>query len=570
MLNTQKLLYILPDVAYIAELLPTKKPHAFSIHAFRQINGTFLDDNEFISEHVFKLFAKLDENESYTLVLPDFLFTNTIVNVEETSDAKIKQYLRTTLLPQLTLDSKTHLIETFVLTELKGSARVQLSAIEHSVLAPIRVGAHAAKVSIISISPLSWAIKSIVSLEPAITVLQIGNTLHSALQYIGVDQTMQTTVAETEVIAETIKTLKGAEPNIQTIYLLTNDLVEKRLAELLSGTIPLQQLSTLSDDAEKMPSYVRQIIESSMRTFSIEDYPVPKFSLAPATEAEIASYKAQLAAVPKGETMPAEDLPKPTKQAELPEPNQKQLESSTETSAVTEAPTVEEVENDDMPESVTESKIEPKKEMLPELEINISQFTPNKEPDKTDVESSNMPETETKPIIKNKQTAAPMLKMVFITIAAFAVTVAVGIGVGLLFLKFSGNSQPETSPVVVVEEPVATPEPTITPAEEASPAAAINTKQLKVLVVNATTKAGYAGTIKTQLTKADFADVSAGNAKGTYDEEGTFVLLSDAYKGNAELIDLVESATDLTVSELENKDTEDPAGAYDIVLVLAE
>ncbi len=567
MLNTQKLLYILPDVAYIAELLPTKKPHSFTVQTFRQINGTFLNDNEFIPEHVFKLFSKLEEGETYTLVLPDFLFTNTIVTVDETSDVKIKQHLKTKLLPELTLDTKTHLIETFVLTELKGSARVQLSAIEHSVLAPIRVGAHSAKVTIASVSPISWAIKSIVSLEPSITVLQIGNTLHSALQYIGVDQTMQTTVDDTEVIAETIKTLKGAEPSIQTIYLLTNDLVEKRLAELLSNTLPLQQLSSLSDDAEKMPSYVRQIIESSMRTFSITDYPVPKFVLAPASESEIKEYKEQLAAVPQGEVMPNDDLPKPTKQAEpeVAEAKKEIVEEKVEE--------VKEVEKETVVVEEPEVIAEPEEEKpAPAVvkDVNISQFTPSKEPDKTVAEEENMTETAAKPIIKNKQTAAPMLKMVFITIAAFAVTVAIGIGVGLLFLKFTGNSQTDTSPVVVVEEPAATPEPEATPDPEASPAASIDVETFKLHVVNATTKAGYAGTIKSLLTDADFVEISAGNAKGEYDEPGTYLLPSADYMNNAELMKLVEAATELTIVELDDKDTEDPAESYDAVLVLAE
>src|SRR3990167_3214113 len=566
MLNTQKLLYILPDVAYIAELLPTKKPHAFSIQSFRQINGTFLDENEFIPEHVFKLFNKLEKNESYTLILPDFLFTNTIVTINETSEAKIKQYLKTTLLPQLTLDAKTHLIETFVLTELKGSVRVQLSAIEHSVLAPIRVGAQAATVSIASVSPLSWAIKSIVSLEPSITVLQIGNTLYSALQYIGVDQTMQTTVDETEVIAETIKTLKGAEPSIQTIYLLTNELVEKRLAGLLSNTLPLQQLNSPADDVEKMPSYVRQIIESSMRTFSIEDFPVPKFPLSPATDLEIATYQTQLAAMPQGEVMPAADLPKPIKQAELPEPEDLLLASGEQEDVQINDDTSDPIEE---VASVAPAGVDaPKKTVV--REINISQFTPSKEPDKTLTSQNTMPETTALPVIKNKQTAAPMLKMVFITIAAFAVTVSVGIGVGLLFLKFSGSSQSETSPVVMVEEPATTPAASITPAPDASPAASIDTAKLKMLVVNATAKAGYAGTIKSQLTEADFSTVTAGNAKGKYEKAGTYILFSKTYKKNVELITLIEKVTKLTLSEMPDKTTEDPADAYDAVLVLAE
>jgi hypothetical protein len=288
MLNAKKLLYILPDLAYVAELLPAKKPNTFSVQTFRQINGEFIDEENFIPRNILKLFAKLDAEE-YHVVLPDFIFTNTIVNVEGKSDSKIRQHLKDELLPKLELSTDAHDIETFVLTEFKGNSKVQLSALEKSVLAPLRVGAYINKVKIAGISPLSWAIKSVISLEPSISVLQIGSKLYSSLHYIGVDQANTAEVADVEAIAETIKTLKGAEPSIQTIYLLSNALVEEKLKELLSNTIPIQQLTTLKDDDSQMPSYVRQIIESSMRTLSLSDYPVPKFELGKPSEDEIES-----------------------------------------------------------------------------------------------------------------------------------------------------------------------------------------------------------------------------------------------------------------------------------------
>ena len=59
MLNTQKLIYLLPDVTYISELLPTKKEHTFTIQAFRQINGEFMTENdELIPENCAKLLNK--------------------------------------------------------------------------------------------------------------------------------------------------------------------------------------------------------------------------------------------------------------------------------------------------------------------------------------------------------------------------------------------------------------------------------------------------------------------------------------------------------------------------------
>ena len=49
------------------------------------------------------------------------------------------------LLPDLELDEKTHDIEITVLTSFKGESKVQISAIEKAVLAPIRVAAKKAE-----------------------------------------------------------------------------------------------------------------------------------------------------------------------------------------------------------------------------------------------------------------------------------------------------------------------------------------------------------------------------------------------------------------------------------------
>ena len=277
MLNTKKLLYILPDVAYVAELLPGKKQHSFSIQTFRQINGEFFEDDEFISENIVKLFGKL-ESEEYTVVLPDFLFTNTILEIAETADSAVESFLKKSLLPSLSISRDSHQIDTFTLTQYNNKTRVQLTALEKIVLEPLRAPAAKNNLTINEIVPLSWTIKSIVSLEPSITVVQIGSSIFLAQHYIGVDQTTYQAIQDVEGIAETIATLKGAEPSIQTVYLLTNDLVEQKLKDHLSGTLPLQQLTSKGDDSD-LPPYVKQIIESAMTTLSVPDFTVPSFEL---------------------------------------------------------------------------------------------------------------------------------------------------------------------------------------------------------------------------------------------------------------------------------------------------
>lgn len=313
MMNTKKLLYILPDAAYIAEVLPTKKAHTFSIHAFRQINGSFIDENEFIAENVRKLIHKIDAEE-YHLILPDFLFTNTIIDIKETKESAVKEYLKEKLLPSLDLSKETHEIDSFILTQHAGKSKVQLSALEKSLMDPVREAAHDRKVIISHISPLSWTIKSVISLEPSLSTIQIGEMLYMALHYIGIDQTISFNISETANVIETVKTLKGAEPNIQTMYLLTNGVVEQQIKEQLSGTLPIQQLTNLTDETEGIPSFIKQIILAGARTLDIPEQPIPRFSLGKeSTSAASAVSKTSEMPVKTPPPMIDEEEPKATK-----------------------------------------------------------------------------------------------------------------------------------------------------------------------------------------------------------------------------------------------------------------
>jgi hypothetical protein len=83
-----RLLYLLADLAYVAKLIPAKKAHDFVLSDFRQINGEFLDENSLLESNLVKLFSKLEAG-SYKLILPDFLFTSTIVNLELESEEAV-------------------------------------------------------------------------------------------------------------------------------------------------------------------------------------------------------------------------------------------------------------------------------------------------------------------------------------------------------------------------------------------------------------------------------------------------------------------------------------------------
>jgi len=671
MLNTHKLLYILPDVTYVAELLPGKKEHSFGIQAFRQINGEFLNEEEaFIPGNIEKLFSKIDP-ESYRLILPDFLFTNTIIEVKETNETKVKQYIRDELLPKLGLFKETHEIAAFILTQYGSVTKIQLTALEKEVLDAIVISAKNHNIKIEHISPLTWTLKSIISLEPSISVVQIGTMLYTAEHYIGVDQCTISPVSEIENVAETIKTLKGAQPSIQTVYLLTNSLVEERLKELVSSTLPIQQLTVSKDEDSQMPSYVKQIVESGMKTLDITDFSVPSFALpkeasgkplqdrvtedtddssqeAPIVSAVVMS-KPQALSVFDDELESTEDesslkidpetLPQPTMPSSLAVAGIGTLASvvaSTPAEEVLAVLDTEVVTEKSSPETITttwtevssENSFEAETQAKPAVEPflaedlvkedeELSETTaahwqpakpqPSGEEDETiaqfashnnlrpyieeveliprstvDVESADL-ETESKPktvapahqpvskrpVIKNPGNSH-FMHMAFVTFVVFALTVAAvgGVGVGIFYL--TGRSQTADSTLTATPSPLATSAPVVSIAPSASPSASLsatlNKSTAKILVVNATTKAGYAGTTTKTLQDAGYKQVTARNARGEYDP-GTYVLLTTQDKG---VIDTLTKDSALTLEFAPGKTAEDPTNQYEAVIVLAK
>lgn len=634
-----KLLYILPDLAYVAELLPTKKSFIYAIHNFRQINGEFLDDNEFIEANIAKLLDRLDVEE-YIVVLPDYLFTDTIVNVRADSESRVREYLKSQLLPGLEISTATHQIETFILTEFKGSYKVQLSALERSLMVPLSRAMMQRGLSVHSIVSLSWSAKSIISLEPSVSVLQMGEKLYVAQHYIGIDQTSFTPVLESTNVVDAIKTLKGAEPSIQTVYVLANEVIASDLKEALRDLVPVQQLALFNEAEAKMPSYVKQIIESSMRTLNAPDYMVPKFNLEKVSPAQIHADTATAAAViePEIESIDSDDvptaeptqtdpvhkvaataashvaattLPKPTEKTtslpekakpaddielhveEIGEPTRQSgrfssslpvsepvlLDDTTaaqeleklfgvteesepqEEVAVKETPAevIEQDENDDK-----EKEAEPIKKAAPIMKEEI-----NDKPVHTSHEKVDRP----KQVIKNQTDEKNMVKLIFIGLASFLVTIGLGIGLGLGIMMVSNKKPSSQTTVIEPAVPSIVPSVTasVTPTASASATntatKSASTKQTtKVLVVNATKVAGYAGKIAAKLQSAGYTGVKTANAAGTYDP-GMYILQRTS--SEAEVTALTK-ASGLKLKAASGIETEDPKKLYDVVIVLAE
>lgn len=586
--SSKNLLYLLPDVAYAVELMQNKDGNGYVVRDFLQVNGEFMDENVILPESVAKLVGKL-QPQGYDLILPDFLFTNTVVNVQKTGDEAVKQYIQDELIPSLEISQESHSVQAFVLTEFKGTSKVQLSALEKSLLDPIRAvfqGGDAPSVK--NIYPLSWTLKSLISLEPSISIVQMGANLYLAQHYIGVDQANEASAEDAEKLVETVKTLKGAEPSIQTLYLLSSALVESKLKDGLKDTLPLQQLADDSEESE-MPSYVRQIVEASAKTLSVADYKVPVFimeagsipaskAVMPAQEETMEETKDEViekleAVEEEDELIEAEELAEPAEPADLPTP----AEATEPELKFADEPEAEESEEDEIDEPIDEPVVASTPITPPApAPIDLSQFSSREGVDEPAETVAPAPVKKaksvtpavpaapvaapTKPVIKNEPGTNNMVRMIFIGLASFFVTVGIGLGIGLGLLTFT-QKDADTNPAPLVET-TPTPEPTVEP----TPAVEFVRADQQVLVVNATTRAGYAGQIATRLRTAGFTDVDAQNATGDY-ETGNYLLMDTS---DQSIVDLLSEDTQLDLVMGEEKTVEDPDGEYSIVIVLAE
>lgn len=637
MLNSKRLLFILPDVAYSAELLPSKKPFSFSIQTCVQVNGTFIEDNAFNVANLGKLFSKLDADEPYQVILPDSLFTNTIITIEDTGDAKVKAALKDTTLPALSLTQDSHDIVTTVLNELRGKTRVQLSAISKEVLTPLRAASTTAKVKLGDVAPLSWALKSIVSLEPSIVILQLGSMLYGSLHYIGVEKCFSAPSDKLDSIVETVKKLKKDESSIMTCYLVTNALVESELKEGLKQLLPIQQMTEAGKDQEKLPAMVATIIEESARTLAISDFPVPQFTLGSATEKEVLAYSAVLAtsaaSTTQGDAMPkassTDEKVTDKDESDLPKP--KVAPAVAVAAAATPTPVVSFDEEADVKPAETavvsfdededEEKKDDEKSVAPVVVgaavvgaataptvAKVSAVTP---PSVVSASATTTPvgdsaidlrqfagaqssptdtigitpsvtatvDSTTPAAVPIKNKSKSMTKMIITALIVFIGTVAIGVGVGVLVLRYTSTPS-ETPPVVEVEAtPTPTPEATPdtatssaatssgTPAGTATSSATLSPAiaAQKILVVNATDKAGYAGQIRDSLVKAGFKSVTAGNATGTYTATGDLIYQK---KADAAALAAIEKGGGLTLTADDTAKQEDPQAAYDAVIVL--
>jgi hypothetical protein len=178
----------------------------------------------------------------------------------------------------------------------------------------------------------------------------------------------------------------------------------------------------------------------------------------------------------------------------------------------------------------------------------------------------NKKSTRSQKVLKNNDGTGSFLKVFLIGLGSFVLTVAIGVGVGYGLLQLSQpTTEPIEEPQVEWTEPVDDAEDIEEEAEEEQ-VEEIDRAEYSLRVVNATTRAGYAGTIASTLEEAGFSTVDAKNAAEDY-EPGNYVLMEEE---SPELLSILSEDLDLELSFLEGYEAEDPRGDFDAVIVLGE
>jgi hypothetical protein len=627
LIDQPRFLILFSRVAYVVELVANKKPHNFVIHSLRKISGEYIAGQSLVAENVLKLWNKVDDGE-YTLLLPDSLCINVMVKVESQDDKMVTAHIEEHILPGLGITDASHQVKTQTISQFRGTSQVQVSALSNELLAPVRAASAQTEVHISSVVGISWALKGLVSLEPSLTILEADGQLHLAKHYIGVDATASFGVDEIDAIVEAITTEKEQDGNIQTIYALTTKATADAIEEELGDSVPIQLVMPESDPDAQLAAHTERFLTEAGRTLSIGEYPIPEYKLTEASDAEISEFNlasiihanAQAAATsvsventdeptePELEPEIEEDSvlevepefepeiteePEPESEAELElKDESSELDAETdlddnqlhadqeianEMSIVDERDLAEDSELDPPTEESTSSVIDLTKFAVAGTTNNVPNTGSTKPIHKPGItNSATLAPPAKKPVIKNKAGAHHMVQMILFTSLAFLITVTTGVLISLGLINMT-TGRPIFEPPVYFfggeAEPAPTPMPTPEPVTESEAPEIeepevdpVDPSELSVLIVNATARAGYAGTVAETL--EGFESVRAANAQGTYEDPGIYIGMVEP---SPALLDLISEQTELEVSELSSiLETEDAAGTYDVVIVLAE
>jgi hypothetical protein len=616
--SSTHLAYLFPSVAYLLELVPAKGTTNFQVQNVREIRGSFCTDGAWQAENIKKLASKLDTAQ-YTVALPDTVFQQYVFEVEAGSEAEAHKKALRHMREAYEIDDAITFCHLFLLSTHRGKYTFQLVSLPQAAARLFYDALSPQSDHIKAITPLSWLMKAFVSLEPSLTLAQVGQDVSVARHYIGIDRTFSGATTQPTALAEYLKSQKIEDAQLQTLYLIADEETERLVKKDLNKIIPIQQLITGDEAVEGLPASVKFLAEQAARTLSLTELRLPLIKVEELEQAatnDPEELTALSSPTNRSSSETSEDDASPMSKASLPAPTLPNPGAAPSTVlADTTPPTLskaaggptlhsESLDLDtlpstppaivtlDEPEEVSEvsspqpsfydkvhtssqPSVSPSKGIDDaELESAVSETlgqTTRSVPPISHSSTSSATAASTPPsskiIIQNSNDASELLKIIGLTVGVIIVTVIAGLGIGYALLSFS------LSPQQIAVEPVGSPSPSSSPSTPVSPspspspsAEPVAKDKLQVLVVNATTTAGKAGKYKTLLEQAGFKNISVGNAKGKYEPGTYFLMKAESSALKTEL----DKALSVTGTIQKSVKTEDAAEQKDLVIVIAE
>lgn len=603
------ILFIAPDTSYFAKLATDAKTPV--LEDVTQIDAPIIKKNLLDAQALAKVLSSLETKSIHIIIADDIFFhhigdfpTNDRISLED----HITQAIESAFPEQ---DEPLHIV-TLDLAKTARIQTVQITAMTKDNLQSLSDALHQSGVTAKTIIPASFVVKAFISIDPSLFILETPDAYLLTSHYIGVEHAVSVKNGDLSSLTTEISDLTGKHPHHQHVYLsLTTD-SSKKVQDAIEEVLPSQIVDLPKVKTESDTPHVLKALALGYREVIENDFPFPEFEL-PEPSAPSATHGDQelivklptptlkTASITEETAIIAQ--PKPTEDKSEADTKEEETLDDDDEGDITTADTHQAVisnqnkdvenENEDEPvmskaEATVIAKhaqpvITPVPTSTPPAVVAASipssassVITPKpvtmvSKPILTPVSQTSSATTEshapaTSPLVKavslNKKKRNLFSYIILGTVIALIVAV---VGGGVIVSRQAMESAPAPTPTpdqqaVVAATPSPTPTPTPLP---------IAKDDVDILVVNATGKAGYAGATSTKLKEAGYENVSAANARSTYEDAGTFIMIKDA----TEMVGIDKQiATDakITLQTIDYDKTENPSERYDVIIVLNE
>lgn len=543
------ILFLSPDASFFAELHTGKKPQLKNVV---KIDFPLIEDGVVQKTHLRDALQELAPKQLH-IILSDELFLHHIADFPVKSKETLEEQIANKVGEVFPDQNESMHIVTLDLAKTNKIQTIQISAVTKKNLQNIAEATAEADVSVKMLIPASFVVKAFVSVDPSLFILQTPSALLVTSHYIGVESAERIEGNDLKSLTKSVKKLKDDHSYIQHAYVTAPKADSQKIADALEEIMPTQAVTIPSVEAEEDTPDFFKIIIIGYKDVIENKFPFPEFHL---PEVEVSAISEDEEEV---DPIEVEDEPVVTASVTT-------ATVTTATVASSEKAELADVFEDEA-EDIEEEKVVATKEVkvsAPEPQLEEEEVKVEEKP-KAPVKTVEIKDVQSTQRLSSKKQSKGLFSYILLTVGVALVISLIGGGIVISQQALQNSSGEQVSPTdEITPTPMAEAEPTATPTPEVTP---IPKDEINILVVNATSIAGYAGETSDTLEEAGYENVTAANAKGEY-EDGTFIMVKD--EEQTQLIAQIVSDSDLELETLEYSDVEDTQERYDVIIVLNE